>query len=125
MRDVQEVLSNLSRSSFRSQIRLGEKELVYLRMKGMSEILKHAADFIEKRLAPAFPANDGQQTPWHNHPVFVAQHATGTCCRGCLQKRHQIPKARELTAQEQRYIVDVIGAWLSQQEEMSSGKTAK
>ena len=125
MRDVQEVLSNLSRSSFRSQIRLGEKELVYLRMKGMSEILKHAADFIEKRLAPAFPANDGQQTPWRNHPVFVAQHATGTCCRGCLQKWHQVPKGTELTAEEQQYIVHVIGAWLAQQEEMSSGKTPK
>ena len=125
MKAVQEALSNLSRSSFRSQVHLGEKELEYLQTKGMSEVLKHAADFIEKRLALAFPANDGQQTPWRNHPVFVAQHATGTCCRGCLQKWHQIPKARELTAQEQRYIVDVIGAWLSQQEEMSSGKTPK
>jgi len=122
MNDVQEVLTRLSHSPFRSEIHLGEKELDYLRKKGMSDVLQHAADFIEKRLAPAFPVNDGKQTPWHNHPVFVAQHATATCCRGCLQKWHQIPKGRELTAEEQQYTVDVIGAWLSQQEVVAAEK---
>ena len=116
MRDVQGVLFRLSHSPFRNQIHLREQELDYLQRKGMGEILNHAAEFIAKRLAPAFPANDGKQTPWRNHPVFVAQHATATCCRGCLQKWHQIPKGRELTAEEQQYIVEVIGAWLLQQE---------
>jgi|SRR5687767_9478690 hypothetical protein len=116
MRDVQEVLSRLSHSPFRSRIHLREKERDYLHKKGMSEVLQHAAEFVEKRLAPAFPVNDGKQTPWHNHPVFVAQHATATCCRGCLQKWHQIPKERELTAEEQQYIVEVIDSWLSQRE---------
>lgn len=118
MNDVQEVLSRLSKSPFRSRIHLQEKELDYLRRKGRSEVLKHAAEFIGKRLAPASPVNDGKQTPWRNHPVFVAQHATATCCRGCLQKWHQIPKGRALTAEEQAYIVDVIGSWLSRQEEV-------
>ncbi|HSL46797.1 MAG TPA: DUF4186 domain-containing protein [Anaerolineales bacterium] len=120
MRDVQDVLSRLSQSSFRSQIQLSEKESDYLRRKGMSEVLKHAAEFIGQRLAPAFPANDGKQTPWRNHPVFVAQHATATCCRGCLQKWHQIPKGRALTAEERQYIVEVIGAWLSRHEGMAA-----
>jgi len=115
MRDVQEVLSRLSQSPFRSRIRLGGRELDYLQKKGMNEVLQHAAEFIEKRLAPASPLNDGKQTPWGNHPVFVAQHATATCCRGCLQKWHQIPKGRELTKEEQQYIIEVIGSWLSQQ----------
>jgi len=115
MNDVQDVLSRLRGSAFRSRIHLQQKELDYLRTKGMSEVLKHAADFIEKRLAPASPVNDGKQTPWHNHPVFVAQHATATCCRGCLEKWHQIPKGRALTPEEQQYIVRVIGAWLSRQ----------
>lgn len=116
MKVVQEILSRLSQSPFRSRIRLEGKELAYLRAKGMSEVDKHAAEFIAKRLAPAFPANDGKQTPWHNHPVFIAQHATATCCRSCLQKWHQIPKERALTTEEQQYIVEVIHAWLSQQE---------
>jgi hypothetical protein len=116
MSDVQEVLSRLSRSPFRSRIHLQKKEVDYLHVKGMGEVLKHAAEFISKRLAPASPANDGNQTPWHNHPVFVAQHATATCCRGCLQKWHQIPKGRALTAEEQQYIVEVIGGWLAREE---------
>jgi hypothetical protein len=123
MREVQEVLSRLSQSPFRSRIHLGKKEFDYLQRKGMSEVLQHAAEFIGKRLAPASPANDGKQTPWHNHPVFVAQHATATCCRGCLEKWHQIPKGRELSAEEQRYIVEVIGKWLSREE--SAGKGSK
>lgn len=116
MRNVQEILSSLQNSPFRSRIHLGQKELDYLQGKGMSEVLNHAAEFIEKRLAPASPVNDGKQTPWRNHPVFVAQHATATCCRACLQKWHQIPKGRALTTAEQQYIGEVIGAWLSQQE---------
>ena len=123
MKDVEEILSALKQSTFRSRIHLRQKELEYLRQKGMSEVLQHAAEFIEKRLAPAFPDNDGEQTPWHNHPVFVAQHATATCCRGCLQKWHQIPKGRVLTGEEQKYIVEVIGAWLSREDAAETRKT--
>jgi hypothetical protein len=113
MKDVEEVFAGLRRSDFRSRIRLEEKERAYLKRKGMATVLAHAADFIEKRLAPAEPMNDGKQTPWRNHPVFVAQHATATCCRTCLEKWHAIRKGRELTAEERRYVVEVIGRWLS------------
>lgn len=125
MSDVQEVLSRLSHSPFRSRIRLQGKELHYLRQKGLLEVLKHAADFIETRLAPASPANDGKQTPWHNHPVFVAQHATATCCRGCLQKWHQIPKGRELTPEEQKYIVEVIQVWLMREGDATADESMR
>ena len=116
MKDVGEVLASLSESEFRRSMQLRRKELDYLKAKGMETVLKHAADFIEKRLAPAEPANDGKQTPWRNHPVFVAQHATATCCRTCLQKWHAIPKGRELTDEEKHYVVEVIKRWLSQYE---------
>ena len=72
----------------------------------------HACDLIAKRLAPAEPYKDGKQTPWRGHPVFVAQHATATCCRTCLRKAHEIPKGRELTPDEQGYVVDVICRWV-------------
>ena len=122
MRDAQEALSRLRQSPFRSRIHLQTMELDYLHKKGMTEVLQHGSDFIAKRLAPAFPTNDGKQTPWHNHPVFVAQHATATCCRGCLQKWHEIPKGRELTRQEQEYIVNLIGQWLVEEERGARGK---
>jgi hypothetical protein len=112
MKEVEEVFQGLAKSDFRSRIHLKEKERDYLARKGMPEVLKHAADFIEKRLAPAEPANDGKQTPWRNHPVFVAQHATATCCRTCLEKWHAIPKGRALTEEEKRHVVEVIRRWL-------------
>jgi hypothetical protein len=85
MRDMDEIFAHLRKSSFRARFYLGEKERNYLTRKGMAVVLVPAADFIEKRLAPAQPIRDGNQTPWRNHPVFVAQHATATCCRSCLQ----------------------------------------
>ena len=82
----------------------------------MDVILEHAADFVMKRLAAANPLNDGKQTPWKGHPVFLAQHATATCCRGCLEKWHGIEKGRELTPEEKQHIVEAIKMWLSQYE---------
>ncbi|HGF5614082.1 TPA: DUF4186 family protein [Klebsiella quasipneumoniae subsp. similipneumoniae] len=45
-------------------------------------------------------------------PEVIDQHATATCCRGCLEKWHAIPHGRALSEQEQRYIVQVIHRWL-------------
>ena len=47
------------------------------------------------------------------HPVFIAQHATGTCCRSCLYKWHGIQKDRNLTNNEINYIVNLIMAWIT------------
>lgn len=112
MKDVQEVLAALQKSDFRRSKKLGPKEIKYLADKGFETVLEHAAGFIASRLAPPYPTNDGKQTPWRGHPVFIAQHATATCCRSCLAKWHHIPKGRELSETEQAYVVGVIGAWL-------------
>lgn len=114
MRDLDELFEALGRSQFRRRFRLRGREAVYLREKGLDTVLIHARDFVEKRLAPAEPANDGRQTPMRNHPVFVAQHATATCCRGCLAKWHRIAQGRPLSDREVQYVVDVIRRWLVQ-----------
>jgi hypothetical protein len=113
MRDLDELFDKLDKSSFRRKFRLREKELSYLRSKGLDIAIKHAEQFIEQRLAPAYPANDGKQTPYRNHPVFVAQHATATCCRGCLEKWHGITQGKELSGEEKEYILVVLKRWLS------------
>ncbi|MFW2250085.1 DUF4186 domain-containing protein [Klebsiella variicola] len=106
------LFARLARSTFRSRFRLGVKERQYCLDKGPEIIDQHAADFIRQRLAPAEPMNDGKQTPMRGHPVFIAQHASATCCRGCLEKWHAIPHGRALSEQEQRYVVQVIHHWL-------------
>jgi len=121
--DIERVWDRLQRSVFRSNIQLNDKDLAYLHIKGLETVQAHARDFITGRLAPAFPAKDGKQTPWRGHPVFVAQHATATCCRGCLEKWHGITKGLPLNDSEQDYIVHVIMYWLKRQnvEDVSSG----
>jgi hypothetical protein len=105
----------LAGSPFRSRFRLSAKERDYLEQKGMAVILQHAREFIQARLAPAHPSHDGKQTPMRNHPAFVAQHATATCCRKCLTKWHGIPCGRPLDEAEIDYVVSVIGHWLRRQ----------
>ncbi|MDD4955703.1 MAG: DUF4186 domain-containing protein [Candidatus Omnitrophica bacterium] len=110
--DLYKLLPRLQRSKFRSGFKLDGKDLAYIKKIGIEKIRQHAQYFIQKRLAPANPVNDGKQTPFRNHPVFKAQHATATCCRGCLLKWHSIPKGRSLTADECRKIVDVLVGWV-------------
>ncbi len=114
VQNLDSLFERLGRSAFRSRFRLRQKELEYLRGKGLDAVLDHARAFIDERLAPADIPNDGRQTPMRNHPAFVAQHATATCCRKCLQKWHGIPReGHELTPGERDYVVSVIRKWLS------------
>lgn len=105
-------LARFARSPFRARFHLSPQERDYARTKGPDTIARHAAEFIATRLAPAEPKNDGKQTPMRGHPVFVAQHATATCCRGCLEKWHHLPQGRALTTDEQARIVDLILRWI-------------
>jgi hypothetical protein len=114
--NLDEVFGRLARSSFRRRFRLRAVEKNYLDRRGLDTVMSHGEKFIEERLAPADPANDGRQTPMRNHPIFIAQHATGTCCRGCLEKWHDIPKGHALTAEEKAYILPVLRRWLIAQE---------
>lgn len=112
MRALDELFAALARSRFRSGFRLNPRDRAYLRDKGLPLVMQHAADLIGKRLAPAEIANDGKQTPFRGHPVFVAQHATACCCRGCLAKWHRIPPGRALSAEETAYVLSVLEHWL-------------
>lgn len=107
--------SRFAGSKFRSRFKLGEYEIDYVRSRGLETVQTHAFDFIRQRLAPAAPRNDGKQTPVKGHPVFIAQHATGTCCRSCLKKWHSIKEGTQLNPKQIQYVVSVIMRWLSEQ----------
>lgn len=76
-----QLFERFGNSRFRSSFHLKQKDIDYINEKGLDTIRKHAEDFIAKREAPAYIPNDGKQTPMRGHPVFIAQHATATCCR--------------------------------------------
>ena len=109
------ILDKLAKSKFRSKFKLRARELKYIQEKGLDTIYTHACDFIRDRVASADPENDGKQTPMRGHPVFIAQHATATCCRGGIEKWHKFPQHRELTKSEQEYLVSIIMEWIKRQ----------
>jgi hypothetical protein len=121
MRNSDDLFAALARSRFRSRFRLGPKERAYLAEKTLPVILEHGRQFVRERLAPAEPKNDGRQTPMRGHPIFIAQHATATCCRGCLEKWHHIPQGRELSDEEIECVVAVLEQWLNAQLRVING----
>ncbi len=110
-----ELFKKLAKSDFRSKFKLKQNDKNYIAKKGLSTIKSHAYDFIKKRIAPKELPNDGKQTPMRGHPVFIAQHATATCCRGCIYKWHKIPKEIELNEQQIEYLVNIIMEWVKRQ----------
>jgi hypothetical protein len=111
------MLERLSHSKFRSSFHLSQHDLHYALEKGPKTIDQHAHDFLRQRLGAAHPLKDGRQTPWRGHPVFTAQHATATCCRGCMNKWHHVPQGRPLSDAEIDRFSALIMAWIIQEVE--------
>lgn len=112
---INAILYSLSKSKFRSSFHLRKYMISYINDKGIDKIKEHAYDFVNQKLKPAYPKNDGKQTPTKNHPVFIAMHACGCCCRGCLEKWHHIPKGRCLNTDEIDYIVNLLMTWIKRE----------
>lgn len=110
-----DILDKLKQSKFRASFKLKQKDIDYIDSKGIETIRKHAYDFVTKRLADVSRVKDGKQTPTKGHPVFIAQHATATCCRGCLAKWHNINPNGTLAPEEIDYVVDIIMTWIARQ----------
>ena len=115
MQTIEQALAKLGTSKFRSRFKLTQQDKQYISKKGLNIIRSHAADFVHKRLAPAFISNDGKQTPMKGHPVFIAQHATACCCRQCLNRWYHLPLGVQLTDAQQDKIVNLIMAWIERQ----------
>ena len=111
----EQLFERLNNSKFRSSFHLKQADKEYVREKGLETIRQHARDFIATREAPAVIPNDGKQTPMRGHPVFIAQHATATCCRECIRKWHRMQPGRELSQIQQEYLVDVIMMWIQKE----------
>ncbi len=109
---MNEMFERLSKSKFRSSFHLNSKMKEYVRKNGIDKVKSHAYDFINTRLKNKLD-NDGKQTPMKQvHPVFIAQHATATCCRGCMYKWYHISEDKELSEKEINYFVNIIMKWI-------------
>ena len=119
--NIPQKLASLRKSKFRSKFKLAQKDRDYIAAKGLETIKEHGYQFVNSRVAPAFPKNDGKQTPMKGHPVFIAQHATATCCRGCISEWHGIEKGRALNEKEVDFVFGLIMGWIEQQTDQKGG----
>ncbi len=112
---IPQALVKLSMSKFRGRFKLDNDMVAIVTAKGFEAMRVFAEQRIAKTLAPAAPPNDGRQTPLKGHPVFLAQHATATCCRTCLNNWWRVRKGIALTAEQQKKITNLIMAWIEMQ----------
>ena len=99
---------------FRGRFHLGPREREIVANTQREIIRQHAKSMLRERIA-VLRLDDGRQTPWRGHPVFIAQHACAACCRNCLRMWHRIPPRKELSDAELDDIVDLILAWIDEQ----------
>jgi len=112
---IEDKLLSLSKSKFRSSFHLRKYMIEYINEHGMDKIQEDAYFFIRNRLSDTSKFIDGKQTPMKGHPVFISQHATATCCRGCLNKWYGIEKNRLLTEHEIDFCVALIMEWIKKE----------
>jgi hypothetical protein len=113
--DWEQITKRLSNYDIRLKFELGDSEREYVRERGSDILRLHTTDFVKKRLQPANPRNDGRQTPTKGHPVFIAQHATATSSRICMEEIHGIPVGVPLDEDQVIWTVDVILRWIEEQ----------
>jgi len=104
----------MAASEYRADVDFAEDEFAYIESRGMDMLVRHARDFVERRLGPAKPRNEGKQTPLKGHPIFLAQHATGTNSRSALAEFHGIPEGEKLTDDQVAFVTDVILRWVNE-----------
>ena len=109
------ILNKLSKSKFRSSFHLRKYMIDYIDKLGMNTIRRHAYDLMIPRIKKYDKNKDGKQTPMKNHPVFIAMHACGICCRGCLEKWYGINKNKELTEEEIDHLVNIVCLWIEKE----------
>jgi exodeoxyribonuclease V alpha subunit len=115
MDSIDKLLDSLSKTKFRGSFHLNKKMIDYVNDKGIDKIEKDTIEIITKRLKVKLP-NDGKQTPMKQvHPTFIGMHATGCCCRGCLNRIHHMDDNKELSDKEIEYIKEVIIRWIKRQ----------
>ena len=105
------ILERLKKSKFRASFKLSQKDMDIVNKKGIETIKQHAKEILTNRIKIKKP-NDGKQTPLKGYPVFIAQHATATCCRSCMKKWYNLPEDKILSDEELDFFAELIIEWI-------------
>lgn len=95
-------------------LHIDQRATNYARRKGRANMRPAAENRLRRSVGKAAHSRDGIQTPKAGNPVFYAQHATATCCRGCTEIWHGIPRDRDLTDDEVGYFTDLVMLYINE-----------
>jgi hypothetical protein len=115
--DIEFVLSAMQHEHFRNhmwRVEIDNQALVRARKKGREGLIDEARKRLEKSIGIAQPYRDGRQTPMSGNVIYYAQHATGCCCRRCLEYWHGIEVGRALSTVEAAYCLDLVMRYIEQ-----------
>lgn len=80
----------------------------HARRKGKGGVQEAAIQRIRKSVASPNHPREGRQTPFLGNALYYGQHAVAACCRACIEEWHDIPRDRELSEEEIRYLAELV-----------------
>jgi hypothetical protein len=87
---------------------IDEYAIAHARRKGWVGMRLAAEKRLRSSVGKAADSFDKRQTPLEGNALFYAQHATGTCCRECIEAWHGIPHDRALSDEEITYFAQLL-----------------
>jgi len=79
------------------------------------ELRERAKKEIKQRIGKVNNFREGYQTPKKGEEIVnYAQHATGTCCRECLEYWHGIKKGTDLTEEQLYFCADIAMLYIEE-----------
>lgn len=83
--------------------------------RGRKNLKERARKILVQKVGKENNYMEGYQTPKKGIEVIhFAQHATGTCCRKCMEYWHNIPMGTALTEQQLHYATELIMLYVEQ-----------
>jgi Domain of unknown function (DUF4186) len=95
---------------------IDERSKRQIKREGLSSIRSRARQHLKSRIGGEPNAWDGRQTPLEGSILYMAQHATATCCRKCAYYWFAIPKDRPLTEAQLDFCEKMVLAYLDRRE---------
>lgn len=116
---LSETFKRLKRSRVCSKFTLNDHEWAYLANRGLDAILLEGRTLLVKRFSEVDKSHSCKSEPLRHHPIYIALHATGSCCRTSLWKWHGIPKDIELKEKDIFFILLILKEWFIRLEKPS------
>ena len=116
--DADYIFDSLNKELIRkvfSTIKIEEKAIEIAKTKCFDELRIQAKKTLKQRIGKYNSFIDSKQTPLGEDDIVnYAQHATGTCCRACLEAWHNIPKELELTDSQLEFCTKLVMLYINE-----------